>query len=160
MLISDRCALHLTSPRAQKNGSALFQLLSNAKVYQTSGISTYLDLSQRVNGKERIVTVRSSTSKLHIEQKVITELRIYVPSDDKQCFLCYCKLLPERLISEFFMKKSILYHFKTDTNAPRVLAAVLNAPRDEQILEELLREFGIRGLPDWCKNDMLPYQPV
>ena len=154
MLTSDRCAVHFKSPRTQKNGSPLFQLLSKAKVYQTSGISTYLDLSQTVNGKERTVTIRCSTSKLHIEQKVMTELRIFVPSDDKQRFLCYCKLLPERLMSEVFMKQSISNHSKTDTNAARVLAAVLNAPRDEQMLEDLLTEFGIRGMPDWFKNDI------
>lgn len=153
MLTSDRCAVHFKSPRTQKNDSSLFQLLSEAKVYQTSGISTYLDLSQTVNGKERIVTDLCSTSKLHIEQKVMKELRIFVPRDDKQRFLCYCKMLPERLMSEVFMEPSTFSHSKTDTNAARILAAVLNAPRDEQMLEDLLTEFGIRRMPDWFKND-------
>ena len=154
ILTSDRCAVHFKSPRIQGNDSSLSQLLSSAKVYQTSGISTYLDLSQIIDGKERIVTVRSSTSKLHIEQKSKTELRFFVPSDDKQRFLCYCKLLPERLMAEVFMKQSTSDHSKTDMNAARVLAAVLNAPQDEQILEYLLTEFGIGGLPDWYKDDI------
>lgn len=105
-----------------------------------------------VNGKEEIKTALSSTSKLHIEQNRAKELRIFVPSDEKLRFVCYWKLLPEKLMSEVFMP--LFSYSKTDTNPARVLAAVLNAPANRQMLEDLLTEFGIRGLPDWCKDDM------
>lgn len=52
------------------------------------------------------------------------------------------------------MKKSKSDHSETDMNAARVLAAVLNVPRDKHMLEDLLTEFGIRGLPEWSEDDV------
>jgi hypothetical protein len=151
---TDSCAVHFKSPRTRGADPSLFQLLSRVKVYQSSGISTFLDLSQTANGRETIITVRSSTSTVHIEKKSKTELRIYVPREENKRILCYCKLFPERLISDIFMLRADSDPSKTNTNVARVVAAVLNAPLDKHLLKDLLTEFGITQLPKWFEKDI------
>ncbi|KAF4626332.1 hypothetical protein G7Y89_g11830 [Cudoniella acicularis] len=79
-----RYAVHFKSPRSRGKDSSLFPLLSRAKVYQTSGISTFLDPPQIANSKETIVTVLNSTSKLHIEQKSLVGLEIDSTSSSEE----------------------------------------------------------------------------
>jgi hypothetical protein len=98
----DRCAVHFQCPSTWGNNLSLFRLVSEVSVYQSDDITSLLELSQIADGKTNLTSVRSSKSKLHIDQKNKGKLRIYVPRDEKQRLLCYQKLLPEKMLSDVF----------------------------------------------------------
>jgi hypothetical protein len=143
----DRCAVHFQCPSTQGNNLSLFRLISEVRVYQSDDISSLLELSQIADGKTNLISVCSSKSKLHIDQENKGKLRVYVPRDEKQRLLCYQKLLPEKMLSDVFKEIPGSVPSVAGPNAVRVLATLLNVPRDQEMLDELLEDFGIRQLP-------------
>ena len=116
------------SHRTKDNNRSLHTLLRSARIYESEGISTTLNILQQ--GSE--ITVRSLQANLHIDEKD-GQWEIYVPRNSEDQEFCYLHLLPERLAEVMGT---------TDLESKAAIAEVLNCG-SLGTLEKLLQKRGV-----------------
>ncbi|KAE8133581.1 hypothetical protein BDV38DRAFT_274159 [Aspergillus pseudotamarii] len=116
-----RVAATFNSPRYHANPSGLYELLRTAKVEATDGVSSILRISQ--DGV--VVDVEELIGKLHISEEP-SGLTVYVPKDKKAQELCFCDLLPKRLIDWLMRDPATQIPHKIESDAIIVISMILS----------------------------------
>ncbi|KAG6368208.1 hypothetical protein INS49_002409 [Diaporthe citri] len=131
-----RVAFHLNSPRLKPDGHALYNMLRNAQVYTTEGITSELHLSQ--DGEDHCyVTERSD---LHIRESG-SQLEIFVSRNQKKQGFCYSSKLNERLF-QWLMTDPLTHMSETlDSRGLLTVHKIINSRRS--VLAQILDEDGI-----------------
>lgn len=121
-----RIAAHFNSPHLKKkqNPDHFYQVLKNADIFETDGISSDLSLSQDRHTHE----VPGKMTTLHIDADDLG-LKIYVPSNKDDQAYTFTKLLPQKLFE--WMIKGSLTNISEKISNDGVIATrdVLLAPR-------------------------------
>lgn len=131
-------AFHFNSPRLHKQShrTELYDILRNARVYTTEGISSELHLSQggilHSHVKER--------SELHIRLQD-SQLEIFVPRDKKRQNFCYSSKLDSRLLEWLMTDPDTNIPEKPNAQALLTIQRLLNCTGS--VLRDILEEDGI-----------------
>lgn len=125
-----RCAVHYGITLAQ--AQSLHRQFLAAHVYRSTGITKTLTITL---GGIR-TTIEGATGNLHIENDV-RQIRLYVPTDEEDCEVCYLHAIPGRLVSHLAI---------SNTAAVKVFGDIVHASRSS-VLDRLLEEHGIVRVP-------------
>ncbi len=130
----------LAKPRTLDDNQSLYQLLLHAQVFMTNEITTKFEVTQ--NGQKIQSTLDKST--LHIKEDH-SKLQIYVPKDPKDRELCYCRLLPARLLSTLMTEVGGSPTAKPEPSAVGIVADILNC--SDLIINDILEDAGVVRVP-------------
>ncbi|KAK2601141.1 hypothetical protein N8I77_010611 [Diaporthe amygdali] len=131
-----RVAFHFDSPRLKTDGNDLYNMLRNAHVYTTEGISSELHLSQ--DGKDHCHI--KERSDLHLREHG-SQLEIFVSKKQKKQDFCYSSILNKHLFL-WLMTNPITQISETlDSRGLLTVNKILNSRRSN--LAQVLQEDGI-----------------
>jgi hypothetical protein len=122
------------------NNSSLYDLLRNAEVFETDGITSELHLSQKCDTGDAVFKFKVSRSELHIE-KDEAGLKVYVPRDPASQDVCYYHKLPIALTSWMMASRGTQTSHQMNEAAVRIVNSVLNARKSA--LRRILESEGI-----------------
>lgn len=127
-LTQNRISAHFNSAKARKGDRTVFDLFSCATVYGSETISKSISLFQSL----QTFTVKCNQAGCHLEE-LDGQLKLYVPSDERNRELCYLQHLP----------KSVLRFLSiSDSSAETLLVQVLGSSSLD-IVNVILEDAGI-----------------
>ncbi|KAJ6063689.1 hypothetical protein N7499_012369 [Penicillium canescens] len=155
-----RVAATFNSPRYHANPSGLYELLRTARIEATDGVSSILRISQ--DGV--VADVEELIGKLHINEEP-SGLTVYVPKDKKAQELCFCDLLPKKLIDWLMRDPATQIPDNIESDAVTVISMILSI--DPSATDLVLERQGIieidvpnedPGIDDESIDDYIPSQ--
>ncbi|KAJ6789935.1 hypothetical protein PWT90_07563 [Aphanocladium album] len=132
-----RVAATFCSPRYQEDPIQLYTLLRNAQTIETNEIQVTLQLSQ--NGKS--IPMEDTSANAHIDDLGSSTLKIFVPKGAKAQAICYCSILPRRLLQWLMDYPAGRIEDHADSTAINALISILAS--DRGALDDILDRQGI-----------------